>query len=419
MKTIRKKISAAAAALVAAVFVSTPAIAKADVVLDWNAIAISAAVTNPFNQARVMATTQLAVFEAVNAIERGYEPYLGTVVAPAGASSDAAVIAAASRVLRESLPGSVGMVDAARASSLAAIPDGPAKTSGIAVGEAAAAAMLANRLNDGSTVAEFHLPASTDPGVWQLTPSCPAAGSGFLHWGNLMTFGVANAADFLAAPPPAMTGGRYAKDFEEVKRVGGKTSPDRPQDRTDVALFYAASSPAYVFNLAARQMATQQNRSRADNARSLALINMAISDAFVASFATKYHYALWRPETAIHGAEFDGNPRTEADPDWQPLVAAPCFPSYVSNHASGSNSAAEMLRRLYGPAGHVITLTHPAFPALVYHYSQLKQITADIDDARVYGGIHFRFDQEGGATLAREVATAVYKNNLRPVPGGN
>jgi hypothetical protein len=139
---------------------------------------------------------------------------------------------------------------------------------------------------------------------------------------------------------------------------------------------------------------------------------MAISDAFVAEFATKYHYNRWRPETAIHNADVDGNPKTEPDADWKPFIVAPCFPSYASNHASGSYAGAEILRRLYGAGGHDITISNPAVPGLVYHYAELKDITADIDDARVYGGIHFRFDQEVGGRLGRDVATAVYKNNL-------
>lgn len=412
-----RKIVRAAIAIAAAALFSTPAPARADVVLNWNAIAVATPNGNPFNQARVLAVTQLAVFEAVNAIEGGYQPYLDVVVAPAGASADAAVIAAAHKVLKHYAPGSAARLDSARAASLAAIPDGPAKSTGITVGEAAAAAILAVRLNDGSTVPAFHVPPSTDPGVWQLTPSCPAAGSPFMHWGDVAPFGVASASAFIAPPPPALGSNLYAKDFDEVKRVGQKVSADRPQDRSDVARFYAASSPGYVINLAARQVAAQQGRSRAHNARAFALINMAMSDSFVASFATKFHYRLWRPETAIRNAALDNNARTEADLTWEPFIVAPCFPAYVSNHASGSNGGAEMLRRLYGAGGHSITITNANFPTLVYTYSRFEQIMSDIDDARIYGGIHFRFDQDGGARLGREVATAVYKGNLRAKNG--
>jgi hypothetical protein len=398
--------------VVTAALLSTATIVKADVVLDWNAIAIAATGGNPFNQARILAITQLAVFEAVNAIEGGYQPYLGTVVAPAGASADAAAIAAAHAVLKNYAPGAAAMLDAARTASLAAIPDGSAKAGGIATGEAAAAAMIAARVNDGSAPPTFYLPTSADPYQWQLTPGCSAAGGVFLNWRNVTPFGIADAAEFRADPPPALTSNAYAKALNEVKRVGSKTSTERPQDRTDVATFYAGSSPAYVMNMVARQLAAADGDSLAENARAFALINMAISDSAVASFGTKYHYTTWRPETAIHFADLDDNPKTDADPSWTPLIVAPCFPGYTSNHASLSNGGAEVIRRLYGAGGHLITISNPNFPALVFHYSELKQITADIDDARVFGGIHFRFDQDAGGDLGRAVGTAVYKNNL-------
>jgi hypothetical protein len=144
---------------------------------------------------------------------------------------------------------------------------------------------------------------------------------------------------------------------------------------------------------------------------------MAINDSLVASFLNKYHYNFWRPETAIRAGDTDGNSKTHADPSFLPFITTPCFPSYPSNHGSGSNGAAEVLRRLYGEGGHSITLSNPAVTAITLHYSRFKQITDDVSDARVYGGIHFRFDQEAGERLGRAVATSVYKNNLPAVHG--
>jgi len=408
------------AVAIAAAVLCYPVRASADVVLDWNAIALSVAGTqSPFNQARILATVQLAVFEAVNAVTHKYEPYLGTVAAPAGASAEAAAVAAAHGVLKSFFPASAATLDAARTASLASIPDGSAKAGGIATGEAAATAMIMARLNDGSSPPEFSVPASSDPGVWQLTPSCPAAGGINLQWRNVKPFGIEDATDFWADPPPALTSQRYTKDYDEVRRVGRIDSTERPQDRSDVATFYAGSSPGYVMNLAARQVSAAQGRSLSHNARAFALINMAINDSFVASFGTKYHYNRWRPETAIHAAATDGNRKTEPDTNWKPFIVAPCFPSYASNHAGGSYGGAAVLKRLYGAGGHVITMSNPAFPSLVFHYTAFKQITADIDDARVFGGIHFRFDQEQGARLGKRVAAAVYAHNLRRVHDQN
>lgn len=398
--------------------------AKADVVLDWNAIAVSTVVSpgqSPFAHARFMAITQLAVFEAVNAIKGDYKPYLGTVRAPAGASAEAAAVAAAYHVLKNYFPLAPNL-DAAYAASLAVIPNGPAKSGGITTGQAAAAQMIALRLGDGSSPPRSYLPTSMDAGVWQLTPGCAPTGGVAFQWQDMTPFGVASVpgsqewiAQFSPGPPPALTSERYARDYDEVKRVGNVTSgpSERPQDRADVARFYAVSSPSFVFNLAARQVAAAEGGSLSENARTLALLNMASNDGLVASFWTKYHYQLWRPETAIREGSRDGNPATDPDFSFVPYIVTPCFPSYPSNHASGSNSAAEILRRVYGAGGHAITMANPAVPGLTFHYTTFNQITDDISDARVYGGIHFRFDQDAGADLGRDIATHVYKHNLR------
>ncbi len=305
-----------------ATLLSGPAVAKADAVLDWNEIAVNTAIANgqnPFAQARYGAIVQLAVFEAVNSITGDYRPYLGTIVAPHGASPDAAAIQAAYRVLSTYFPGSAATLNAARTNSLASIPDGQAKTDSIATGDSAALAMIALRANDGSSPAQFKIPGPPVPGEYQATPSCPvvngvAVGTLF-QWQNVTPFGIKRASDFLLDPPPALTSNR----------------------------------------------------------------------------------------------------KTEADPSFLPFILTPCFPSYPSNHGSGTNAAAEVMRRLYGEAGHSITVSNPAVPAIVLQYTSFRQIADDVSDARVYGGIHFRTDQDAGARLGRAVGTAVYKNNLRAV----
>jgi hypothetical protein len=399
-------------------------VVRADVVLDWNAIAVDTAVangTNPVAQARLAAIVQLAVFEAVNTITGDYRPYLGTIAAPSGASADAAAIEAAYLVLSTYFPASSQMLAAQRANSLASMPDGQAKNDGIATGDAAALAMMLLRANDGSSPPKFKVPGPAVPGEWQTTPSCPivngAAVGVFFQWQYVTPFGIASAGEFLLGPPPALRSNEYAKTYNEVKTVGELTSTDRPPDRADVALFYAASSPVQVFNQAARQIAQAEGRSMSENARALALINMAINDSLIASFLNKYHYNFWRPETAIHAGDTDGNPKTDEDPSFVPFILTPCFPSYPSNHGGASNGAAEVMRRLYGEGGHSITLSNPAVPNIVLQYARLKQITDDVSDARVYGGIHFRTDQAAGEKLGRAVGTAIYKNNLRAVHG--
>ena len=405
---------------------SIPAGARAgDTVLIWNQIAVDTAIANgqnPFVQARTHAVVSLAVFEAVNTITGDDEPYLGTFAAPDGASVDAAAAAAAWSVLRTYFSGNaatVAALDAALADTLSGIPDGPSEDAGKQLGIEVGLALIALRANDGSAPPQFKVAGAAVPGEWQATPSCPVVNGvqvgTSLHWRNVAPFGVASMNDFLLAPPPGITTSQYAKDLAEVARVGLDTSVTRPPDRADVARFYAVTSPSYLLNLAARQVADAKGRSLSDNARSLALLNMAVSDALVASFNNKYTYDLWRPETAIRGADTDGNSKTDPNAAYKPYIVTPCFPSYPSNHASGTSAGTEMLRRLYGADGHAIEMANPAVPGLAFHYSGFREITNDVDDARVYGGIHFRFDQDAGNTLGRAVSTYVIKNNLRPV----
>jgi hypothetical protein len=405
--------------------VSVPAIARADdIVLRWNEIAAqTATATNPFNQARIGAIVQLAVFEAVNAITGKYEPYLkNQTVAPPGASVEAAAIIAAHRVLTEYFPApaTVASLDAARDSDLGSIPDGPAKTAGIAVGLAAANAMIALRAGDGSSPLLGLTPTPGEAGDYQLTTGCLI--SQFYNWQNVTPFGIANAAAFQLPPPVDLASNLYAKDYLEVATVGAATSAARPPDRADVVRLYAATSPSFALSMATRQIAAAKGTSISENARALALIQMAISDGLVASFMNKYLYNRWRPETGIRNGAADGNDKTDGDAGFTTFIPTPCFPSYPSNHASGTNGGLEVMRRLFGEADHQITITNsvPALgplPAEVIteYYTQLEQIASDVDDARVYGGIHWRHDQDAGGVLGRAIGREVAKNNLRPV----
>jgi len=396
-------------AAVCGVLLSNAAMSGTDPVLDWNSMMVkTTAGQSPFFQARFAAITQLAVFEAVNAIDKDFEPYLGTITAPSGASPDAAAVSAAHAVLANYFPSAAPALDAAYAASLASIPNGSAKQDGIEVGEAAAAALIALRTGDGSGPPEFYSPASSAPGVWQPTPSCPPAGGTLLQWRSLRPFAIERTDQFRSTPPAALTSQRYARGYNEVLRVGSIDSAFRPQDRANVARFYAATAPVPVWNSVAAQIAVEQGRSMSENARALALMDVAIADASAAVFDTKYSYAFWRPETAIHAS---GNTT------WKPYIVTPCFPGYGSAHASLSNAARKVLERLYGPRHHFITLSNPAVAGVILQYETFEQITHDINDARVYGGIHFRFDQEIGSEQGRQVGAYVHQHILRRANG--
>lgn len=405
--------------IVATIALFSAGTADADAVTDWNEIMeMTSAPSGPFSQSRSAAIMHLAVFEAVNAIVGDYEPYLGTVDAPPWASAEAAAVAAAHRALVALYPANAPTLDASRAASLASIPDGPAKEAGIAAGEDAAFAMLLLRADDGSGEAGMvpHTPG-TGPGDWQPTPPAfvPALVPG---WGQVDTFGIEDGAQFRSSPPPAIHTGIYAKDYNEVKTVGDVVTPFRPQDRTDVARFYAAVLALPVWDAAARQASAAQGKTLAENARIFALIAMAIGDGLISSFETKYHYGYWRPVTAIRAGHLDGNRKTVADPTWLPLIVTPPFPSYPSAHATASYSARAVLEHTFGKRGHDVTLTSPLVPGVVLHYTAWEQITDDIDDARIFGGIHYRFDQEAGARQGRHVGRYILRNHLRPRHGG-
>ena len=383
------------------------------VIIEWNRNAVTIiGAQPPFPAARFMLISQLAVFEAVNAISGKYQPYLGTIVAPSGASKEAAAISAAYGVLNAYLPSAA--LDQLRDDSLANIPDGQAKTGGIAVGQAVAAAMVLNRTNDGSAPALFFTPTSAAPGEWQLYGGCPVGGGIFYHWQNVRPFGISSASQFRADPPPSLDSGRYAIDFNEVQSVGDVNSLIRPADRSDVARFYAAAPPHFAWNDAFRQMASSRSDDIVDTARTSALMNMAIVDAHVSTFETKYHYRLWRPITAIPRADEDSNNKTAAGA-FVPYIATPCFPSYPSAHGAAAGAAEDVLERAYGRFGHAIVATHPGAPGVVLNYSDLRMINRDIDDARVFGGIHFRFDQVAGERQGKFVAGYLRENVLRKV----
>ena len=182
----------------------------------------------------------------------------------------------------------------------------------------------------------------------------------------------------------------------------------------EVARFYAAVLAVATWNPAVAQATLRQQRSVSFNARLFALLNMAISDGVVAVIDTKYEYVFWRPETAIRMADLDGNPWTDADPGFVPYIAAPCFPTYGSAHAAASYAARAVAESLLGGGETAMTLSSAAVPGVVLEYSAFEEITEDIDNARVYGGIHFRFDQRAGARQGRKIGAWIVHHHLRP-----
>jgi hypothetical protein len=371
-----------------------------DAVLEWNEILVEhIAEMPPTDHTRLGAMMHVAILQAVRAAS--------------GASADAAAVSAAHRVLRSVIPEKAPALDAALQRSLQRIPEGRDKRAGIAVGEAAAAEIIASRQGDGSQPPESHLPESLEPGVWQLTPGCPPTGGVFLHWRKVAPFAMRRPDQFRSEPPPPLSSRRYTRDYEEVKRMGDQHSASRPQDRTDVARLYGIVGDGLLWNPIARQLAAKRRATLVQNARIFALLNVALADAAIAVIDTKYYYNYWRPETAIRAAAADGNDETEPQVTFVPLIETPCFPSYPSGHASLSHAARRVLEHFYGGGDHRIVIASAQLPGVVLEYSNLADITADIDDARVFGGIHFRFDQAAGEEQGRRLGNHVLRHGLR------
>jgi hypothetical protein len=397
-----------------------PCFAHADVVLDWNIVALKTAASAPFNpplESRNLAIAHSAMFDAVNSIVREFHPYAVRLNAPQGASPDAAAVAAAHLALVQLYPDHRMMLDAAYTGSLALIPDGPNKAAGIILGEAVASRILAVRASDGGAAA-ITAPYTPGAGAGFWTPTPPA----FLRaldpgWGSVHPFLLEDESQFRPGPPPALNSRRYTRDFDEIKEVGSITSTTRTQEQTDLARFWIATGPQN-WNPAARQAAVAQGLTLSQNARVFALLNLAGADAFIAAWDAKFTYNQWRPVTAIRAADSDGNPDTLEDPSWTPLLVTPPFPDYIAGHTMYAGAAQKVLEHVFGKRpGVVLTLGSASAPGVVETYTTFRAIADGVVDARVWGGIHWRTSSARGRAVGEEIGRYATHHFLRPMKG--
>ena len=378
--------------------------ARADVVTDWNITALGITVSSPPPvEMRAMAITHAAIFDAVNAITRTYQPYLVQPAPPAGSSQDAAAASAAHGVLSWLYPGSKPVLDAALAASLAKLPDGAGKDGGLAVGREAAQKYIAARSGDGSERKPDYTPGS-GPGKWQPTApgNLPFAS---VIWADVKPFALTSATEVSAPGPLALDSAEYARDLDEVRRVGGKNSKERSADQTAAAIFSAATS-SQVFGPAARAAVMARGSSVIDNARTFALMQVAAADGWIAGWAIKKQHSLWRPITAIRKAAAD------ADPNWTPLLITPNHPDYVSGHCITSGAITQTLRLVLGNDGVPFSATLAG--NLSRSYENLTQAEKEIGDARVWAGIHTRTADDHGAIVGHKIAELVVQRVAKP-----
>lgn len=398
---------------------------SADVVTQWNDTTIDAIrldATSPPVAARALAMVHTAIYDAVNSITRTHQPYELEHVAPPTASKEAAVTAAAARVLAQLFPAQAATFAAQQTSILATIPDGLDENDGVRAGQRAADAILALRANDAINDAVAYTPSS-DLGDWQPTP--PGNLAALLpQWGGVTPFGLNSSSQFSssfdASQIPAIDSDEYTQAFDLVKELGSATSTTRTDDQTEIAHFWANGSgtatPPGHLNLMAQQVSQSQNATLEQNARLFALLNIALADAAIACWEVKYDVDYWRPVTAIRQGDTDGNGDTIGDADWTPLIVTPPFPAYVSGHATFSAAAAGVLQAFFGTAEIAFTLESESSLAEDRSYTSISQAAEESAVSRLYGGVHWEFDNVDGLALGESIGAFVASSLLEEAP---
>jgi hypothetical protein len=352
--------------------------------------------------------------DALNAIDRRFEPYAYDGAAPRGASPEAAVAAAAHDVLVARIPNQKKALDAALASALAAIPDDRAKADGVATGRAAAAAILARRADDGSDVVRPYKPGA-GLGVWRPTPPAFAQAIG-VGFGKVTPFTMTGAGQF-ELPRPAyfdLRSAEYAADYNEVKSLGGADSKTRTAEQSEIARFWYEPSPGVHIRLA-RDLVVTRKLDLWDSARLFALLHLASADCLIAGYDAKYRYNFWRPVTAIRNGEKDGNPQTAGDPAWNSYLETPSHPDYLSLHAVLCAAWAEILARFFGTDRFSFTMTSAKpYPGITRSFKSFSQSAQEAADSRIYGGIHFRSSCMDGLVIGHKIGARVFEKFLRP-----
>jgi hypothetical protein len=398
----------------------------ADVVFEWNQI-LQDTLPTPHNvlTPRFFAMTHIAMFDAINAIEREFEPYRVRVRHAGGGSPEAAAAQAAHDVLVAIHPNASGVYDAALERQLGKNPSGFVKR-GAAIGARVAKEIVEWRRTDGWVVSPF--PPYSEPllpGRWQPTPP-NNANAAFTHLQHAAPMALLTATQYLPPPPPSLTSERYAADLNEVKLIGKSDSASRTPEQTAIARLWngnattgvgTATNFLSVWNNVVRDVAMERRLSLVETARVFVLLNVSVHDGLMTAQASKFVYGLWRPVTAVRQADSDLNPATDPDPTWLPLLGTPPYPSYGGNMASIGASAARALQLAFGTNDIPVTVTwrqSGGLPDVSHQFTGFWQAAEEQSESRVYGGIHYRFDQVAGQQIGRSAAEFVFANYMTP-----
>ena len=397
-------------ALVAVAVLAAAPPAFADVITDWNENAVTLATPRvpPPAAQRAVAMVQVAMFDAVNSIERRYRPYLVQLPAASTTSKEAAAAAAASTVLAALFPSAEKQAHELMASYLAALPEGEAKSEGVKLGEAVAAKILEARRNDGSGAPDAYRP-KTKPGVY--VPTAITVGS---TWPGVTPFALKSPAQFRPQPPIALTGKEWAANYNEIKDLGGKDSAKRSARQTEDARFWLITGPQSTDPLV-RQLVAAKKLGLLDSARFMALAAVALADAYIAVMDAKYHYEFWRPITAIRNGDIDGNEATEREATWQPIDNTPMHPEYPCAHCIGSSTLATVVETLLGTAEiPEIVMTSSTAPGVTHRWANVRAYTDEVSQARILAGFHYRFSTRVAQEMGRQIGHYVVANVMQP-----
>ena len=385
--------------------------ARGDVIMDWNAkadaIAIDKQILNAAN-ARGQAMLHVAMFEAVNAIDRRYTPYKLNLVADHGTSREAAAATAAHDVLLALYPDQKSDLDAMLSTSLAAIADPDAKSKGVELGRKAAAGIIALRADDGTSAPESYRPV-TAPGVYVPT-ALPIESTS----AKMTPWAMSAGSQFRPAAPPALTSETWTRDLNEIREIGSNASTRRTAEQTTIARFWFFTGPR-TYNPIVKQVALAKKMDIADCARLYALSSIAGVDAFIAVFDGKYAYNLWRPVTAIRNADQTSNPATPREASWLPLGATPMHPEYPCAHCITASAVATVLQNVAGNEVGEITLASPTAAGVTRKWTRLQDYSDEVSNARIYAGFHYRFSTEAGKDMGRKIGELTVRTLLPAV----
>lgn len=394
-----------------------------NVVIQWNQLALERYGPGASPITRTLAMLHIAMFDAVNSIERRYTPYRLEVQASSGASAEAAAAQAGHDILVAIFPGQAAAYDALLAAQLQGIPPGLARQ-GAAVGRLAADAILEWRQNDGWPAVitpdpTYVLPPF--PGLWQPTPPGNSSATFTFH-PNVVPFAMVSSTQFLPPPPPTLTSAQYAADFNETKRVGSATSIDRTPEQTLMSQVFGGVNTTlgfqHVWNIVAATIAQQEGLSLIDTARVFALLGVSLHDGLETSFTSKFTYGLWRPVTAIRRAGEDLNPATEPDPGWTPLLTTPPYPSYAGNASCIGFAGSRALDLAFGRSDFAFSVTFPrtmGLPNETFHFTSFGDLALKQARSRIYGGIHYQFDSNASRGSCPRVAEWAFAHYMVPL----